>query len=93
MSENRKILPVVNRNSGPVQNPSLKQASKNPNHEIQLGCGCGSASCDGCAGALGVKGGSEKNVVYRNVFIFTTIAVAIILGTYMMQRILNIVLN
>ncbi|MDD2439984.1 MAG: hypothetical protein PHD41_07230 [Methanosarcinaceae archaeon] len=81
MSGNKKILPVRNQPSLENKNPKLKQASKNPNHEIQLGCGCGSASCEGCAGALGVKAGSEKEVVFRNVAIFLTIVLVVILGT------------
>ncbi|MDD3041538.1 MAG: hypothetical protein PHW56_01075 [Methanosarcinaceae archaeon] len=92
MSE-KKILPVINQTSTETLNSNLKQASRNPNHEIQLGCGCGSASCDGCAGALGVKAGSERDVVYRNVLTFLTVATVIILGTLAAKWILTVLLG
>lgn len=93
MSKNKRILPVINRPSSKNLNPTLKQASKNPNHEIQLGCGCGSASCDGCAGSLGVIAGSEKEVVYRKVIVFFTVAAVIILGTLATKWILTTLLG
>lgn len=89
MSKNKKTLPVINQACSRTLNPTLKQASKNPNHEIQLGCGCGSASCDGCAGSLGVVAGSEKEVVYRKVMVFFTVAIVIILGTMATKWILT----
>ena len=91
MSEtDKKILPVINPTSSPTQRPSAGKATSNPNHEIQLGCGCCSTPCEGCGGALGIKAGSEKDVVYRNVAIYLSVAVAIILGTLVMQRILTV---
>jgi len=91
MSEtNKKILPVINPTSGSNQPPAARKNSSNPNHEIQLGCGCCSTPCEGCGGALGIKAGSEKDVVYRNVAIYLSVAVAIILGTLAMQKILTV---
>lgn len=78
MSENnKKILPVINDGPG-----NSKKVIRSPPREINLGCGCGSASCESCPGSLGIKAGSEKDVVYRNVFIYLTIAVVILIGTY-----------
>ncbi len=91
MSEiNKKILPVINPTSGSKQPSAPRKNSSNPNHEIQLGCGCCSTPCEGCGGALGIKAGSEKDVVYRNVAIYLSVAVAIILGTLAMQKILTV---
>ncbi len=91
MSEtNKKILPVINPTSSSNQHSPSRKTPSNPNHEIQLGCGCCSTPCEGCGGALGIKIGSEKDVVYRNVAIYLSIAVVIILGTFVAQRILTV---
>lgn len=91
MSEtNKKILPVINPTPSSNQPSAARKNSSNPNHEIQLGCGCCSTPCEGCGGALGIKAGSEKDVVYRNVAMYLSIAAAIILGTLAMQKILTV---
>lgn len=88
MSENnKKTLPVLNVNT------TAMKASKNPTQEVQLGCGCGSASCVGCPGSLGIKPGSERDVVYRNVSIYLTIAVVIVLGTFIASKALNMLFS
>lgn len=94
MSETEKrILSVINQTPNSSQSPQARKDTSNPNHEIQLGCGCCATPCKGCGGALGIKIGSEKDVVYRNVAIYLSIAVVIILGTFVMQRVLNMLLN
>lgn len=85
--DNKKVLPVLNVNT------TAMQASHNPNQEIQLGCGCGAASCVGCPGSLGIRPGSEKDVVYQNVAIYLTLAVVIVLGTFMASRVLNMLFS
>jgi len=94
MSETeKKILPIINPTPNSNQSPQARKDTSNPNNEIQLGCGCCATPCKGCGGALGIKIGSEKDVVYRNVALYLSIAVIIILGTFVMQRILTVFLN
>lgn len=85
MSENnKKTLRVINEGSG-----NSKIVIRSPPLEINLGCGCGSASCSSCPGSLGIKAGSEKDVVYRNVFIYLTTAVVILIVTYTAKVVLT----
>jgi hypothetical protein len=89
MSENnKKILPVINSSSG-----NIKISAKSPYQEVKLGCGCDSASCAGCAGSLGMKAGSEKDVVYRTVFSYLLIVSVILLATYIVKQFLTSVLT
>lgn len=89
MSENnKKILPVINSSSG-----NIKKSVKSPYQEIKLGCGCDSASCGGCAGSLGMKAGSGKDVVYRTVFSYLLIVSVILLATYIVKQFLTSVLT
>ncbi|KKG16227.1 hypothetical protein EO98_12320 [Methanosarcina sp. 2.H.T.1A.6] len=89
MSENnKKILPVINNSSG-----NIKKSVKSPYQEVKLGCGCDSASCGGCAGSLGMKAGSGKDVVYRNVFSYLMIVSVILLVTYIVKQLLTSMLT
>ncbi|HIH74240.1 MAG TPA: hypothetical protein HA306_02945 [Methanosarcina sp.] len=81
---NKKTLPVINNGSG-----STKKVVQSPYKEINLGCGCGAASCANCPGALGMKAGSEKDVVYRNVFAYLMVVVVILTATYVVKEILT----
>lgn len=88
MSENnKKILPVVSNGSG-----SSKNINQAPYKEINLGCGCGAASCENCPGALGMKAGSEKDVVYRNVFAYLMVVAVILIATYVVKEVLTALL-
>lgn len=82
-SEYKKILPVINRKV------TIKPNSASPYKEIELGCGCGSVSCESCPGALGIKPGSEKNVVFRNVFVYLAIISFVLVATYIAKQILT----
>jgi len=89
MSENnKKILPVINNSSG-----NIKKSAQNSYQEVKLGCGCDSASCGGCAGSLGMKAGSGKDVVYRNVFSYLMIVSVILLITYIVKQFLTSMLT
>ncbi|MCQ1534648.1 hypothetical protein FTO70_02860 [Methanosarcina sp. KYL-1] len=81
--ENKKILPVINQ---PVK---VKPNVQSPYKEINISCGCGSASCDNCPGALGIEPGSPKDIVYRNVFVYLTIVIIVLLVTYAVKQILT----
>ncbi|AKB26962.1 hypothetical protein MSSAC_0274 [Methanosarcina siciliae C2J] len=88
MSENnKKTLPVITNGSG-----SPKKVVHPPYKEITLGCGCGAASCENCPGAMGIKAGSEKDVVYRNVFVYLMIAAVILIATYAVKELLTALL-
>ena len=88
MSEsNKKILPVINSSSG-----NISKSVKSPYQEVKLGCGCDSA-CSGCAGSLGMKAGSEKDVVYRTVFSYLMIVSVILLITYIVKQFLTSMLT
>ena len=89
MSENnKKILPVINSSSG-----NINKSVKTPYQEVKLGCGCDSASCAGCAGSLGMKAGSGRDVVYRNVFSYLMIVSVILLITYIVKQFLTSMLT
>ncbi|WP_158024248.1 hypothetical protein [Methanosarcina horonobensis] len=81
---NKKTLPVIN--NGPGSSQKVIQSSYK---EINLGCGCGAASCENCPGALGMKAGSDKDVVYRNVFVYLMIVTVILVATYVVKEALT----
>ena len=81
---NKKTLPVINSDSG-----SSKKIIQSPYKEINVGCGCGAASCKNCPGALGMKAGSDRDVVYRNVFVYLMIVVVILVATYVVKEVLT----
>jgi hypothetical protein len=85
MSENnKKTLPVINNGSG-----SSKKVIQSPYKEINISCGCGTASCENCPGALGMKARSDKDVVYRNVFAYLMVVVVILVTTYIVKEALT----
>ena len=84
--ENKKILPVINNQVIKIRNTDSSYK------EINVGCGCGSASCNSCPGALGIKPGSEKSVVFRNVFIYLAIISFVLVATYTAKQILTSIL-
>ncbi|MGB3908583.1 MAG: hypothetical protein WBL02_09160 [Methanomethylovorans sp.] len=76
MAEKKVILPMV-------QNEK-KTISDNTN----TGCnGCGSKSCKG--GGMGIYPGSEKEIVYRNVFLYTIMGLIIFITAYLIIHLLN----
>ena len=52
--------------------------------------GCG--SCHTCH-TLGIKAGSERNVVYRNVLMYLTVGVVMVVATLIFMRILTAILG
>ncbi|MCC4769855.1 hypothetical protein FXV91_06460 [Methanosarcina sp. DH2] len=85
MSENnKKTLPVINNGSG-----SSKKIIQKPYKEINVGCGCGAASCENCPGALGMKAGSDRDLVYRNVFVYLMVVIVILVTTYVVKEALT----
>ena len=79
MSNDSTNLPMVTRT--PPENGT------DPNS------GCGTCSTTGCAGGFGIKAGSEKDVVYRNLFIFLLFGVVMIVSSYIIMRIITAILE
>jgi len=77
MVEKKVILPVLQNEKKVTVNHST------------TGCGgCSSKSCKG--GGLGIYPGSEKEVVFRNVFLYTIMGLIIFITTYLIVRLLNL---
>ena len=76
MSSDMKTIPLLDNQSEDDSNCST---------------GCGTCSSTGCAGGLGIKAGSEKDVVYRNIFIFILAAIVMIVSSFLIMKILTAV--
>ncbi|QLC51126.1 hypothetical protein HWN40_13315 [Methanolobus zinderi] len=76
MSDNKIIIPVINKKS-------QEQNDKNT--------ACNSCSTGGCSGGFGIKAGSEKEVVYRNIFLYLGMGIIIFVVAYLMTRLLSII--
>jgi len=55
---------------------------------------CDSSSCNtcgkgGCCGGFGIKAGSEKDVVYRNIFLYVAMGLIIFIATYIIMQLLT----
>lgn len=79
MSTNVKMIPMVDR-TPPDDDPSCNT-------------GCGPCGSTGCAGGLGIKAGSEKDVVYRNLLIFAIVGIVMIVTSYLVMKILAAILE
>ena len=76
MSDNIKTIPMAN------------QTPIDENSSCSTGCGtCGST---GCSGGFGIKAGSEKDVVYRNLLIFAIIGIVMLVSSILIMKILRL---
>ena len=64
-----------------------------PENDTNTDSGCGTCGSTGCAGGFGIKAGSEKDVVYRNLFIFLLFGVVMIVSSYIIMRIITAILE
>ncbi len=76
MSDNKIIIPVINKRS----------QEKSDNNSACTSCATG-----GCSGGFGIKAGSEKEVVYRNIFLYLSMGIIIFVVAYLMTRLLSII--
>jgi hypothetical protein len=77
MAEKKVILPMVRKERKTISNaPSTGRG------------GCGSKSCKG--GGMGIYPGSEKEVVYRNIFLYTIMGLIIFITAYLIVHLLNL---
>jgi hypothetical protein len=73
MSE-KTTIPLVDKTKTETQNTSCTSCT----------------SCDGggCCGGFGIKAGSEKDVVFRNIFLYLTMGLIIFTVTYLATKLL-----
>ena len=50
---------------------------------------CSSCGSGGCCGGFGIKAGSEKDVVFRNIFLYVTMGVIIFTVSYLVMKIMT----
>jgi len=76
MAEKKLILPIARKGK--------KTIADHPN----TGCsGCASKNCKG--GGMGIYPGSEKEVVYKNIILYTIMGLIIFITTYLIMHFLN----
>jgi hypothetical protein len=71
-----KIIPVLN-------NTPDKNEKESP--------ACNTCGKGGCCGGFGIKAGSEKEVVYRNIFLYLGMGLVIFVVTYLMMQLLALI--
>ncbi|WMW21519.1 hypothetical protein RE476_08970 [Methanolobus mangrovi] len=47
---------------------------------------CTSCGAGGCCGGFGIKAGSEKDVVFRNIFVYMTMGILMFTVAYLIMR-------
>jgi hypothetical protein len=73
MSE-KTIIPLLNKKETEPQN----------NDNACTSCGAG-----GCCGGFGIKAGSEKEVVFRNIFLYIAMGIIMFTVAYLITRIMT----
>ncbi len=76
MSSDMKTIPLLDLDNRSEDDPSCST-------------GCGTCSSTGCAGGLGIRAGSEKDVVYKNIFLFVLVIVVMIVSSFLIVKILT----
>ncbi|NPE27695.1 hypothetical protein HNV12_06865 [Methanococcoides sp. SA1] len=79
MVDGKLIIPVLN------EVPVIKKGSNKSD-------GCGGCS-GGTCGAFGIRAGSEKNEVLRNILIFAIMGIGMLVGVYLIVKLLNLILG
>ncbi len=69
-----KVIPVLN-------NAPDKNEKENP--------ACNTCGKGGCCGGFGIKAGSEKEVVYRNIFLYLVMGAIILAVSYLIMQLLE----
>jgi len=69
----KKIIPILN-------NTPDENEEENP--------ACNTCRKGGCCGGFGIKAGSEKEVVYRNIFLYLAMGAIIFAVTYLIMQLL-----
>ncbi len=77
MSETMNELPVIQKTTEKENKSS----------------GCDGCETKGCCGALGIRAGAEKEEVYRNVAIYITMGVVVIVGAYVLKNLISLIVS
>ncbi|WP_135606489.1 hypothetical protein [Methanococcoides sp. NM1] len=78
MPKTKPIISVLNEM--PAENDVAEKAPS----------GCGGCS-GGTCGAFGIRAGSEKDVVIRNLLLFAIMGIGMLLASYLIVKLLNLV--
>ncbi|SFM66250.1 hypothetical protein [Methanolobus profundi] len=73
MMSEKTIIPLLNK----------EETEPQGNQSACTSCGSG-----GCCGGFGIKAGSEKDVVFRNIFLYTAMGVIMFTVAYLITRIM-----
>ncbi|TGC06753.1 hypothetical protein [Methanolobus halotolerans] len=68
--------------------PVLNKRSEDPNNK---NLACNSCGSGGCHGGFGIKPGSEKEEVFRNIFLYLSMGIVIFVVAYLITRILSLI--
>lgn len=71
----KTIIPVLNNQESDKQSKSA----------------CTSCGTGGCSGGFGIKAGSEKDVVFRNIFMYVTMGIIIFTVAYLAMKIMTLI--
>ncbi|WP_406660532.1 hypothetical protein V7O66_11875 [Methanolobus sp. ZRKC3] len=69
--------------------PVLNNTTENSEEEDSACTGCGKG---GCCGGFGIKAGSEKDVVFRNIFLYIAMGLIIFAATYIIMQLLTLIM-
>ncbi|MDW7731851.1 MAG: hypothetical protein SCH66_05420 [Methanolobus sp.] len=65
--------------------PVLDKTPRNPTNK---NIACNSCGSGGCRGGFGIKPGSEKDVVFKNIFLYLTMGIVMFVVAYVITRLL-----
>ncbi|MDY0386016.1 MAG: hypothetical protein RBT65_02585 [Methanolobus sp.] len=71
----KTIIPVLNIQKTDKENKSA----------------CTSCGAGGCSGGFGIKAGSEKDVVFRNIFMYVTMGIIIFTVAYLAMKVMTLI--
>ncbi|WP_300606471.1 hypothetical protein [Methanohalophilus sp.] len=77
MSKHMSELPVIQK----------------PSENEKKSSSCDGCNTKGCCGALGIRSGAEKEEVYRNVAIYVTIGIVVIIGAYILKSLMSLIVT
>ncbi len=72
---------------------SLPVIKRTPPDEEGISASCTSCSSKSCCGGFGIKAGSEKDVVYRNVIMYLLMGTIIITVAYILKNALSYIMG
>ncbi|UGV40771.1 hypothetical protein J7W08_12125 [Methanococcoides orientis] len=61
--------------------------------ESKESCGTKGCGTGACAGGFGIKAGSEKSVVYRNILVYLLIGIVMLVTAYVVLNMITSIIN